>query len=151
MLQKIIVLCEKCRGEEAIEYVDRQIDEIMTEFEEGFTFFNLFIENFQKGNFGSEEDGTMLKNKLVQTTSEMNKRFENIERIKTVMKAICVERDKFREERSAVYSGRLFGGTRSRPRSSSRSKKRKQMKTKMKSSSKHLSKTKNSKKKYNRL
>ena len=151
MLQKIIVLCEKCRGEEAIEYVDRQIDEIMTEFEEGFTFFNLFIENFQKGNFGSEEYGTMLKNKLVQTTSEMNKRFENIERIKTVMKAICVERDKFREERSAVYSGRLFGGTRSRPRSSSRSKKRKQMKTKMKSSSKHLSKTKNSKKKYNRL
>ena len=138
-LQKIIELCEKCQMEEDEESVDGQIDEIMRQFEEGLKWFNLFIENFDKGNFNGEEYGTMLKNKLVQITSEMNKRFENVERIKSEMKAICEERDRYREARRVVYSGRLFGGNRSRYRS----KKRKQIKTKMR---KPLSKTKKYKK-----
>ena len=69
----------------------------------------------------------------------MNKRFENVERIKSEMKAICEERDRYREARRVVYSGRLFGVNRSRYRS----KKRKQIKTKMR---KPLSKTKKYKK-----
>ena len=145
ILEKTNALCDKCRGEEAVDNINNKIDEIMTEFEGGFTFFNLFIENFQKGNFGNDEEyGTMLKNKLVQVTSETNKRFENIERIKTAMKAICMDRQKSQEARSAIYSGKLFGGTRSRSKSRSKSIKRKQKK--MKSSSKHFSKTRNHKK-----
>lgn len=147
ILEKTNALCIKCQSEEALEDVDGKIDKIITEFEEGFKFFNLFIENFQKGNFGDEEYGTMLKNKLVQVTSETNKRFENIERIKTAMKAICMDRQKSQEARSAIYSGK-FGGTRSKSksRSKSRSKSIKRKQKKMKSSSKHLSKTRNHKK-----
>lgn len=143
-LQKIIELCEKCQMEEDEENVDGQVNEIMRQFEEGLKWFNLFIENFDKGNFNGEEYGTMLKNKLFQITIKMNKRFENIKRIKSEMKAICEERDELREARRAVYSGRLFGGNGSRSRY--RSKKRKQIETKK---SKPLSKTKIYKKKHN--
>lgn len=146
-LQEIIELCEKCRGQEALEDIDSQIDEIMREFEKGLTWFNLFIPNFQKGNFGDEEYGTILKDKLVQIAGDMYKMFGNIERIKIEMKAICMKRQNLQEVRSAAFTAKGFGGTRSRSKSRYRSIKRKQKK--MKSSSKNLSKTRNHKKKYN--
>jgi len=146
-LQEIIELCEKCRGQEALEDIDSQIDEIMREFEKGLTWFNLFIPNFQKGNFGDEEYGTILKDKLVQIAGDMYKMFGNIERIKIEMKAICMKRQNLQEVRSVAFTAKGFGGTRSRSKSRYRSIKRKQKK--MKSSSKHLSKTRNHKKKYN--
>jgi hypothetical protein len=143
-LQEIIELCKKCRGQEALEDIDSQIDEIMREFEKGLEWFNLFIPNFQKGNFGYEEYGTMLKDKLVQITGDMYKMFENIEIIKIEMKAICMKRQNLQEERSVAFTAKGLGGTRSTSKSRYRSIKRKQKK--MKSRSKHFSKTRNHKK-----
>jgi hypothetical protein len=85
-LIKVAALCEKCQTEEADENVDDKIDEIMKQFEQGLVWFNLFIEIFNKGDFPNDEYGTMLKNKLVKTTSDMNKKFENVENIKSEMK-----------------------------------------------------------------
>lgn len=124
-LKKITALCEKCQTEEALENVDDKIDEIMRHFEQGFGWFNLFIAKFKKGDFPNDEYGTALKDKLVKTTSEMNRKFENVEKIKNEMKAICQERDKSRELRSVAYSARVGIGGRTRNKRSSRSKKQK--------------------------
>lgn len=113
-LKKITALCEKCQTEEALENVDDKINELMRQFEEGLGWFNLFIAKFQKGNFPNDEYGTALKDKLVKTTSEMNRKFENVENIKSQMKAICQERDKSRELRSVAYSARIGIGGRTR-------------------------------------
>lgn len=116
-LKKITALCVKCQTEEALENVDDKINELMRQFEEGLGWFNLFITKFQKGNFPNDDYGTALKNKLVRITSEMNKKFENVENIKSQMKAICQERDKSRELKSVAYNARIgIGGTKTRTR-----------------------------------
>ena len=135
-LIKVAALCEKCQTEEADENVDDKIDEIMKQFEQGLVWFNLFIEIFNKGDFPNDEYGTMLKNKLVKTTSDMNKKFENVENIKSEMKTICQKRNVLRELKSVAYNAKNIGGrSRSKPTSKKQklSQKQKTKKNKKKS------------------
>jgi hypothetical protein len=147
ILKKIYALCRQCQsGEVALDDVEDKINEIILKnFIEAHSWFNSF-KQFYFSKKENSQDGYINSLKLKLDKLEETNEMLDVDRIKSEMKSICEERDKDREARRAVYSGRLFGGKSSR----TRSKKRKQMKMKMKiKSSNSHSKTRNNKQKYN--
>jgi hypothetical protein len=144
ILKKIYALCRQCQsGEVALDVEDKINEIILKNFINACSWVNSF-KQFYFSKKENSQDGYINSLKLKLDKLEETNEMLDVDRIKSEMKAICEERDRYREARRAVYSGRLFGGKSSR----TRSKKRKQMKMKMKSSN-YRSKTRNSKK-YNR-
>lgn len=101
------------------------------------TLFNTFNQN----RIGIENSDDLKE--PIGIITKINERFGEVIILKNEMKAIL----KQRKEAEEAQTEKIF--TRNGGSSSSRSKKRKQMKMKMKSSN-YRSKTRNSKKKYNR-
>ncbi len=136
ILKLILDLCNKYKStyiEDAAATVEHDINEfILKKFSEANTYFNLF--NQIKIPLVSDE-----LRETIDIINEINERFLNISEIKSEMKALCAAEQKNKE------ATRLFGragGT------SGKKRKRKQIPVKMKMN-KPLSKTRNSKKKYN--
>lgn len=143
LLEEIVKLCSKCQIERDVQNVDAQVDIIMDTFQEANEMFVLFTEIYKQGDIGGDEYGTNIYDALVESTTKIHDMFKNPEKVKDDMKDMCRKREELIGLRGVVFKGAAMGGNRLR------SKKRKQMKMKMKSSN-YRSKTRNSKKKYNR-
>ena len=130
VLQEIVELCSKCQIQKDVQDVDRQVDRIMVKFQEANELSVAFSQNYIKGDIDGDEYGTNIYKAFVESTRTIHDMITNDEKVKDDMKELL-------ESRAAMGGNRL------------RSKKRKQMKMKMKSSN-YRSKTRNSKKKYNR-
>ena len=141
VLEEIVKLCSKCQIERDVQNVNAQVDTIMDTFQEANEMFVLFTEIYKQGDIGGDGYGTNIYEALVESTKTIHDMFKNTEKVKDDMKEMCRKREELIGLRDVVFKG--MGGNRLR------SKKRKQMKMKMKSSN-YRSKTRNSKKKYNR-
>ncbi len=143
LLEEIVKLCSKCQIERDVQNVDAQVNIIMDKFQEANRWFLLFSAIYKKGDIGGDGYGTVIHEALVESTTTIHDMFKNPEKVKDDMKEMCRKREELIGLRGVVFKGAAMGGNRLR------SKKRKQMKMKMKSSN-YRSKTRNSKKKYNR-
>lgn len=135
ILKLITDLCTKYEStyiEDAAATVEHDIDEfILKKISQTNTHFNL-INKIPLVSDGLRE--------TVDIINEINKRFSNIGEIKSEMKALCAAAQKNREVARLIRAGGTSGKKR----------KRKQIPVKMKMKmNKPLSKTRNSKKKYN--
>lgn len=135
ILKLITDLCNKYEStyiEDAAATVEHDIDEFILEnFSQATTHLNLFNQiKIPPYSDGLEE--------TINIINEINKRFSNIGEIKSEMKALCAAQQENRDVARLIRAG----GTRGKKR------KRKQIRVKMKMN-KPLSKTRNSKKKYN--
>lgn len=143
ILKKIHALCRQCRSGEAVDGVKDKINDIITkDLIKAQTLFNSFNQTFFNSEVYSRDEYMQSLKFKFDKLGETNEMFADAEGIENEMKAICTKRQ---EWQAAKIDAAGLGGK----SSSSRSKKRKQMKMKMKSSN-YRSKTRNSKKKYNR-
>lgn len=141
MLNSIARLCKKYQSSCVADVVvDEEIDEIVLEdLSKAQMMLNQFLGYIEILHDDDDYDG--LKGPVditITIINEINERFLKIDNIKEEMKTMC-------HNTCMILRSIRAGGKTTR----TRSKKRKQMKMKIKSSSKHLSKTRNSKKKYN--
>lgn len=147
IFKKINELCTQCRSGKAVDDVEDTINDIITnDLIRAQTWVNSFNQFFfTSKNYRKDEYMVSLKTKF-DKVRETDNMFENVDRIKKEMMAICMDAQKSQQVRSVAFTPNQFGGKSSR--STTKKRKQKQMKMKMKSSN-YRSKTRNNKKKHN--